>query len=297
MSAEQAMLDTSRKHRIFNKPEDQAFFEKNGYLIFDFLGPEEIENLEKLFHEIMAKDREVYDFASQMTYYISVLDKDVDMKRQVDQAIKEVFRDKIDAIYDHYRILYCNYMAKQPGAGEIQVHQDNTFVDEEIYTAFNLWVPLVDTNPYNGCFHLIPGSHKLLDSYRAGSVRNSLVQHNETIKTYMAPVPLRAGQGILFDQKLWHWSPNNKSDGWRPATVLVLIPEEADPVLAWYDEQNDPEHVALYKVDEDYLVENGLWTPPDGLELLCKKPYLPVPPIEELVARLDNHLPKAMAQA
>lgn len=243
--------------------------------MWDFLNAEQVADLKGLFEDIIGRERDTLEFTRQLTYYISIFDKDAAMKREVDQAIKGFFKEAIEALFIDYKILYCNFMAKQPGAGEIQVHQDNTFVDEDEFTAFNVWVPLEDTTPENGCFHCIPGSHTLLNAARAGSIRNNLTLHNETIRKYMTPMPLKAGSGLLFDHKLFHYSPDNRSDTWRPAAQLVLIPEEAPPVLAYYDEQNDPDHIALYKIDEDYLIERGLWAPPEGLELLMKKEYNP----------------------
>jgi len=35
----------------------------------------------------------------------------------------------------------------------------------------------------------------------------------------------------LFDHRLFHYSPDNQSDRWRPAVQLVLIPAEADALL------------------------------------------------------------------
>jgi ectoine hydroxylase-related dioxygenase (phytanoyl-CoA dioxygenase family) len=276
--------------QIFRDPEHQARFDALGYLVFDFLNDEDVRALRDLFYEIIVRERDQIEFTRQLTYYISIFDKDAAMKRQVDQAITRVFETRVGEILDDYKILYCNFMAKAPGAGEIQVHQDNTFVDEDRFTAFNLWAPLEDTRVENGCFHLIPGSHRLLGSSRAGSIRNNLTRYNDEIKQYMRPLPLKAGTGVLFDHRLFHYSPDNHSETWRPAAQLVLIPNEAQPVLAYYDERNDPDHVQLYKIDFDYLIERGLWEPPRDLELLMFKKYIPLPPKDEVLKLLDGHV-------
>lgn len=280
----------ARKQTIFRNPEHQAQFDASGYLVVDFLGDEEVRALRDLFNEIIVRERDQYEFTRRLTYYISIFDRDVAMKRQVDQTITGLFAQRVGEILDDYRVLYCNFMAKAPGAGEIQVHQDNTFVDEDRFTAFNLWTPLEDTTVKNGCFHLIPGSHKLLTSSRAGSIRNNLTLYNEDIKQYMRPMPLKAGTGIVFDHRLFHYSPDNHSETWRPAAQLVLIPNEAQPVLAYYDQQGDPDHLQLYKIDNAYLIERGLWERPQDLELLMTKPYIPLPPKDELLGLIDAHV-------
>jgi ectoine hydroxylase-related dioxygenase (phytanoyl-CoA dioxygenase family) len=275
---------------MFRNPEHQEQFDTLGYVVFDFLGAEDVRGLKDLFNDIIGRERDQYEFTKRLTYYISIFDRDVDMKRRVDETITALFKRRVEEILDDYRILYCNFMAKAPGAGEIQVHQDNTFVDEDRFTAFNLWTPLEDTTLENGCFHLIPGSHKLLTSSRAGSIRNNLTRYNEDVKRYMQPMPLKAGTGIIFDHRLFHYSPDNHSETWRPAAQLVLIPNEAQPVLAYYDEQQDPEHVQLFKIDNTYLIERGLWDRPKDLELLMTKQYIPLPPKEELMGLIDAHV-------
>jgi ectoine hydroxylase-related dioxygenase (phytanoyl-CoA dioxygenase family) len=280
----------SRKQKMFRDPEHQAQFDASGYLVVDFLADEEVRALRDLFNEIIVRERDQYEFTRRLTYYISIFDKDVAMKRQVDQTITGLFAKRVGEILDDYRVLYCNFMAKAPGAGEIQVHQDNTFVDEDRFTAFNLWTPLEDTTVENGCFHLIPGSHTLLISSRAGSIRNNLTLYNEDIKRYMRAMPLKAGTGILFDHRLFHYSPDNHSETWRPAAQLVLIPNEAQPVLAYYDEQGDPNHLQLYKIDNAYLIDRGLWERPRDLELLMTKQYIPLPPKDELIGLIDAHV-------
>ena len=48
------------------------------------------------------------------------------------------------------------------GYGEVPVHQDSgyfePFCDDSL--VLTMWIPLVDTNPDNGCLYVIPASHK-----------------------------------------------------------------------------------------------------------------------------------------
>jgi len=277
---------------IFKDDRRQASFEQVGYVIEDFLDASERAKLLELFDRTVRKERHTYAFFSSLKYYISIFDTDTARRKEVDRAVKAVFQDKIERLMKDYRILLCNFMAKPPGGvGEIQVHQDFTFVDEDRFVGFNLWVPLEDTDLSNGCFYMIPGSNRLLRSYRAASITESLTRYNESLKPYMTPKPVKAGTGILFDHRLFHYSPENHSERWRPAVQLVLIPKEAQPILLRHDPAKDPAHLLVHGVDENYLTERNLWEPATDLAVLGQKPFIPLPEEKELL-RMVEGLPK-----
>jgi len=272
------------KRQIFQHDEKQAQFDRFGYVTRELLSRDELEELNLLFDKTVRKGHQTYDHFRHLRYYISVFDKDARKRKELDHTVKRIFRDKIDQFMINYRILLCNFMAKEPGGnGEIQVHQDFTFVDEDRFVGFNLWVPLRDTDLNNGCFYMLPASNKLLRSYRAASIPDTLTLYNDRLKRYMIPKPLQAGHGITFDHKLFHYSPDNHSEQWRPAVQLVLVPGEAQEITLHYDRATDPDHLNVYKVDADYLTGGNLWQPPAGLEPSGKKPYIPLPKEEELM--------------
>ena len=267
---------------IFHDPEQQAFFTKFGYVITPYLDPAELAELNAMFEETVRKAHQTYSTFSQLRYYISVFDSDSAKRKTLDARVKGIFGDKVNRLLVDHRILLCNFMAKPPGAGEIEVHQDFSFVDEDRYVGFNLWVPLEDTDERNGCFYLLPGSHRALPSYRAASVPDTLTKYNQTLKRYMIPTPIKAGHGIIFDHRLFHYSPDNASDRWRPAVQLVVIPSEAQPVMMRYDKA-DPDHLQVCSLDDTYLTEENLWQPTRSLPVVGTKPYIPLPSEDELI--------------
>jgi hypothetical protein len=277
--------------QVFRDPGQQALFDERGYIFHDFLSAGQVEQLRGIYASTAGAGRETYDFASKLTYYISVFDKSPEHRKAANDAISSLFKDLLGDVLIDYRILCCNFMVKAPGGGEIQAHQDYTWVDESRHVAFNLWVPLQDTDDTNGCFHLIPGSHRFIeDSYRASTVRETLVAHNQELKAYMVPVPVPAGRGILFDHRLFHYSPDNLSNVPRVAAQLVLIPVEAQPVMAHFRPE-DPDHVRLLAIaDDSYLTEKNLWDiDPDGLVEVARRPFRKLPDRDELLAIVRQH--------
>jgi hypothetical protein len=106
---------------------------------------------------------------------------------------------------------------------------------------------------------------------------------------------VKAGTGILFDHRLFHYSPENQSDRWRPAVQLVVIPREAQAIALRHDPQADPEHLLVQRIDEQYLTERNLWEPAPDLEVLGKKPFIPLPEERELLRMVDGLRAEARA--
>jgi ectoine hydroxylase-related dioxygenase (phytanoyl-CoA dioxygenase family) len=278
---------------IFRRPEHQALFEQQGYILYDFLSPAQVQDLRDLYFSTAGAERQPYDWAKRLTYYISSLDQNPDRRKAATNGIRDALRGQVADLMIDYKAILCNFMIKDPGGGEIQVHQDTTLVDESRYVACNLFVPLQDTNVENGCFHLIPGTHELLEgSFRHNSIPDTLVAYNEALKPFMVPLPLPAGRGILFDHKMFHWSPDNRSGVPRVAVQLLLVPSEAGVVIAHYDAAKDPDHVRLLSVPEEYLTERNLFqaklAEANELPLVDVRPYRKLPAVGELVEMIRS---------
>ena len=101
----------------------------------------------------------------------------------------------------------------------------------------------------------------------------------------MVPVPVPAGRGIIFDHRLFHYSPDNRSGVPRVAAQLVLTPKEAQPVIAHF-RPDDPDHVRLLAIaDDSYLTEKNLWEiNPEELVEVARRPFRKLPDQDELLA-------------
>jgi hypothetical protein len=274
---------------IFRDPSHQESFDRLGYIRHDFLDREELADLNGHFEKTVRPARNTYPQFSKMLYYISIFDQDVEKRKTLNLVVRAMFRDKVARLMVDYRILLCNFMAKQPGGGEIEVHQDFSFVDEDRFVGFNLWVPLEDADEANGGFYMVPGSHRILPpSHRSATAPDTLTRYNEALKPYMTSIPVKAGSGLVFEHRLFHYSPGNRSNKWRPAVQLVLIPKEAEPVIMRYDKARDPNNLQVCRVDEEYLTSENIWMSQRDLTVVGSKPYHPLPSQAEVVALVES---------
>jgi phytanoyl-CoA hydroxylase len=121
------------------------------------------------------------------------------------------------------------YFYKEPGAQGQAAHQDYFYIRNDPNTLTATWVAMERADPENGCLFVIPGSHQLgLKPH--GKVRNTEEHEPWTDETEGVdlgaeiPVPLEAGDILIFHNLLVHSSRRNRSkDRWRRSYVCHYI--------------------------------------------------------------------------
>jgi ectoine hydroxylase-related dioxygenase (phytanoyl-CoA dioxygenase family) len=243
--------------QIFQADTHERRFREDGYVVVDLLAESAVAELQAFYAEAFARKREVVPYARDLPYYISIFDADSAHKREADARISGHVEPRVLDLLVGYEVFYSNYMIKFPGDGQIEAHQDFNFVDESRHTAFNLWCPLVDTDPGNGGLCVIPGSHRVFRTQRGPNVPRALTQYNERLKRYARWVPLKKGQAAIFDHKLIHYSPPNSTDRARVAVQSVLKPREAAAIHCVFDAPAGK--VKAHRIDKSFVLESNLW--------------------------------------
>lgn len=231
---------------VLNDPELQALFEKNGYIILPgLLLPEHLERLGNLFSE----------FNGQYTepFHSSHFSKDKAYKQHVHETVSRTVFARAEPFLNAFRPIFGNLMVKQPDpANFLQMHADWTYVDETRHRSVSVWIPLVDTDARNGCLGVIEGSHQIMNLIRGpGIQQNHFVHDREWVKKYGKLLPMRAGDAIVYDHALLHFSPANVSGAIRPALNLSLVPRGVPVIHYCIPEGGDVSVIEKYEVTDD----------------------------------------------
>ncbi|MBN8724890.1 MAG: phytanoyl-CoA dioxygenase family protein [Acidobacteria bacterium] len=126
-------------------------------------------------------------------------------------------------------IIQSMYIFKQPNiGGEVNCHQDSTFLYTEPEPVIGLWFALEDATIENGCLWAIPKAHKLgLKSrfIRATDDTTSfkILDNTQWDLTKLIPLEVKKGSLIVLHGLLPHLSYANKSRFSRHAYTLHLI--------------------------------------------------------------------------
>lgn len=192
------------------------------------------------------------------TYHCSFLDTNVDYKRKAGDLISKVFSPHIRHLLVGYEILNSNFYVKPPGTGVFQIHQNWPVIDIND-TTITVWCPLSDTNEQNGTLQVVEGSHKLVPDI-SGPWGNPFFKNfeEELIEEYLKPISCTAGEAVVFDDSLIHWSSRNSSDSPRVAIQILCVPTDRTPVF-YYLDQNAPEKgFEVFKIDSEFFMERTI---------------------------------------
>lgn len=124
----------------------------------------------------------------------------------VDAPLRRYFKDFVIPVSQFYT-------KKAFTSGDIDLHADSTLLlNHQLEPHYAIWIPLVDVDASNGTLSVVPGSHKVRGAFFGSSIGGGYHHgHMEWLKRREVPIPLRAGQAIIFDNNLLHNSTANQT--------------------------------------------------------------------------------------
>lgn len=234
--------------KIFQNTEYQEQFSKDGFLVLPLLNPDEVSTLLKYYQN------QNFDNKIEAGFHISLDNQNEDLVKEVGSKIREVLVPKTVDLLDDCKIFTASYVIKEPGLKNIvPPHQDWTFVDESQFCSATVWTALVDVNESNGALGVIKGSHKIFDHKRSSpspQSKSPLADHIFTLFPYVDVIEMKAGESLIFDNRLIHASPPNLSDQARIAVGIGITPSEAD--LKHFYQNPTSGKLEEYDVDENF---------------------------------------------
>jgi hypothetical protein len=157
----------------------------------------------------------------------------------------------------NYKTVINSFIVKVPGPNsDFTLHQDSTGLDEYKYSPLSAWIPLQDTDLNNGTLCVVPKSHAFFHPYRGISFSSPFKSYESLLRRYLVPVNLKAGDILLFDNRLVHYSHLNNANEERVVVMSGLFPKEAEIISVYKDESDDNAPLEIYRQSEDFLITN-----------------------------------------
>lgn len=243
----------------------QERFNKLGYVVLPSSHAFDLHEIKKQLITLKPSDNYQGNQETKIgkqSFHVTFFDKNDEYKQQLFSYIKDLFSDFSKNSFISHKCCQANVFLKQPKSGYVYPHQNLTIVDEKEYTSFSCWMPLQDTNFENGTVCLIPGSHNHFQAYRNTHIYWPYIDFfkNDSNLNYFKAVDVKAGEILILDDRLAHYTPENKSNDTRWVLHSLWAPTQAQ--IKFYD-------VKFNMVDE-YNVAHDFWQHTQPFELPLK---------------------------
>jgi ectoine hydroxylase-related dioxygenase (phytanoyl-CoA dioxygenase family) len=266
---------------VFLDKDLEQQFQRDGYVVVPFLNEEEVAFLKQKYFDTLTESggnilEEEANIKDRISYDFTFINKNIDYKRLVFKIITEKFKPNYEKYLDKYKPIIANYIRKQSNDGEVPLHQNWAFIDEKKCTSVSIWCPLVDSNQENGTLEITPGSHKRFGEIRGPKIPWELenIKH-DIITKHMVPMNVKAGEAVILDDSVVHYSNINQTDGLRLAIQLILIPEEEKSIHYHMSPEKSMNKVEVLEVDVDFYMEFNPWKQPEHAKVLKTISYKP----------------------
>ncbi len=244
--------------KLFKSPLDQAHYIQHGFVKKQLLDKTQVDAILKELLLLKPDDGYSPQRAGASNYHCTFLDTNEAYKRATNELFKSVFNPIVQNHFVDYHVWNGNFYVKPPGAGKFEIHQNWTHVKEERFTSFTMWCPLVDTTIVNGTIALVKGSHKILPDiatldvpYYFNNFESSLIDK------YLEPISCKAGEAVIFEDGVIHFSDINKSDAPRYALQILIGPTYTKPVYYYFDKANPDKGFEVFEINEDFFMKTN----------------------------------------
>lgn len=275
-----------RQRVLIDRRHDRALA-RQGFVTFPFLDGAVVSGLRQRYGVMHGWDGE--GFEPDLT------NPDLEYRRSVDDTLAEALDGRVSALFhDHepfMRVFLCKWIGEN---SDLYIHRDWMYTDErQGHRTYVVWVALQDVVDDRGVLQVVPGSHLLDPSARGTNLNPPWMRHQDVLRDRLRPVPVRAGDAIVFDNQLIHASLPNTSD--QPRLVAAIGTRHRNAPLVHFRKSGE-EPAERFDVDENFFLTDSPITllegPPDLDPVERFEPGSFDLESNELAAALDSSLPR-----
>lgn len=238
---------------IFIDKKHQIEFERDGYLKFEnaYLDDNDINELKIFFKNSGIMQSNPIGFNVSLEHANKILVK------QMMEKIHSIVLPKINKLFKNYQAFIATYLGKESNKqGIVLPHQDWTFVeDESINYSFSCWIPLVDVNLQNGCMGFIKGTQNIFKGIRASpasKIVSPLSTHLFSLLPFLNLIEMKAGELLIFNNKVFHASLPNLMNEYRDAIAIVFTHKDLK-LRHYYLKPGTKDILFKYSVDTSFF--------------------------------------------
>src|SRR5262245_33742673 len=250
---------------VFKDSALQRRYEELGYVSFPLLDGNAVREIADAYAALAIEDH--YGIGYRVSLYTSALDT----RRRAREMLIEKACPALDAWLVNRHPYMATYLVKEAGGRWIPAHQDWSHCDESLDDSVMCWVPLGDVDEHNGGLGFINGSHRYFDYLRAFPYEvldTPVRRHGPRLIPYLNILEMRAGDVVVFNNRIVHGSLRNDGGQARLAFSFALHPE-GEPLLGYYVKPDGRADTLLrYRVTPEFYLR---YPHPRALELYRRR--------------------------
>jgi ectoine hydroxylase-related dioxygenase (phytanoyl-CoA dioxygenase family) len=225
-----------KKFSVLKDPMKNEILQKEGYVRLNVLDKAEIEAIK--YYSTQQHNGEVIS-----GLYVSATRLNKDKVSEISDFLVECLEHKVNQFIDEADILGGTFIIKGANTlDKLEPHQDWSIVDETHGRSYTLWIALEDTNDQNGALYMLPRSHEKFRGYRHFTIPSIYGKVYKKVWSYMVPIHLKAGEGVLFDHAIGHGSMPNLTGNDRIAVTCSLLTCNSSYRLYCLEDKNISEY-------------------------------------------------------
>lgn len=237
--------------QLFKDKDQQAAFDRDGYVVIDLIGEEQVEGLLSFYRSLDHAPMPEHGFQ------VTLDNGRTDFVKTVSEKLTSTVKRFVDEKFEHYKLFTASFVVKEKNPhGVVPPHQDWTFVDEHKHWSATIWCTLIDTDIHNGALGLIRGSHKFYDHVRPSpspQYEPPFKAQLFSIFPYLNILNMKAGQAVVFNNQTLHASLPNTTDETRVAFGLGITHCNAELLHFYLLPNQEKARVMRYKVQPEFF--------------------------------------------
>lgn len=253
-----------RQESIMLDPNHHADFLKNGWFVArNVVKQEEINAFKNAYSEV--ETCEGFQLTDQFLNTGCMVNERV--RQLTSSVIKEQQAKIFPRIFDMDKVepkTGGSFVVKPPHENsELALHQDASFIDEEKSYSLFVWVPFSNVGMEDGPMWALPGSHLWGNTQRGFGVPWAFEPHKELMKEYLVPIPVNAGDVVVFDPAVIHSSTPNFSSKLRNAIMISAVKKNPQVVYYFQNPEIGLDKMEVYNITEEFFKDYDFVSKPD----------------------------------
>jgi hypothetical protein len=248
------------KNPIFKSEEEQATFEKDGYVVVRRLIPPPIVEALNALYLMHEKESQ----ADQHGMSNSSHARSPEAALKICQQMESLVTEYVDKHLINYKFLGGGFLVKKSGEDSyFDMHQDRTLVEEPQYCSLNFWMSLDDIGKDRGRLFVLKGSPRLSPYIRtAPEYSMKLNQVKKVAPHFFTYLDTEAGDVVFFNHALIHGSEKNLSGRNRMAATMGVYSTDASLSIYYKDSESPPDKAERYLIDNQVFINSRNGRPP-----------------------------------